>query len=226
MRNTNKRLYDLLNYINECQQTNYYNPSIREMCEKCGVSSTCTIAYYIKKLINLGLLSKEDLKSRALTILKPKEEWNTILNIKDNEFSPETYTTNLKSNSNEQRTICVPLIGKVTAGIPIWAHEEFEDCYELPYSLFNKNDLFMLNVKGESMINAGIFNGDQVVVEKQSTAENGEIVVALVDDSATIKRFYKENNQFMLKPENDTMKPIYCNDVQILGKVVGLIRKM
>ncbi|MBQ8749021.1 MAG: transcriptional repressor LexA [Clostridia bacterium] len=228
MRRTNAKLYDLLEYIDDCQKRDYYSPSIREMCDYIGVSSTCTVAYYIKKLCDIGLLSKENLKSRALKILKPKEEWAKILNISSTNFIKCDFSLpTIESDAEiaDTKFIPVPLIGKVTAGLPILAHEEYDDVYNLPYSLFCKHDLFMLNVKGESMIKAGINDGDKIVVTKQNTADNGDIVVALVEDSATVKRFYKENGRFKLQPENDTMQPIYCDEVTILGKVVGLIRQ-
>lgn len=118
----------------------------------------------------------------------------------------------------------IPLIGTVTAGQPIFAYENYEDYYSFPADSFKGSDLFMLNVQGSSMINAGIFNGDKIIVRKQSHAENGEIIVALLDDSATVKRFYKHGNYIVLHPENETMQDIIVDDVVILGKVIGLVR--
>ena len=119
----------------------------------------------------------------------------------------------------------IPLLGQVAAGVPILAEENYEEVYEFSENLFNKRDeLFMLTVKGESMINAGIFDKDKIVVRKQNYANNSDIVVAMINGSATVKRFYKENNRIRLQPENDFMQPIYCVDVDILGKVIGLIR--
>mgnify|MGYP002915432466 CR=1 FL=1 len=120
----------------------------------------------------------------------------------------------------------IPVLGQITAGQPILATENYEDLYYLPANLFKGNGLFILNVVGDSMINAGIFNGDKVVIRKQETAENGEIVAALIDDSATIKRFYKEDGHYRLQPENPTMEPMYFDEVSIIGKVIGLIRNM
>lgn len=127
---------------------------------------------------------------------------------------------------NRREMVQVPMIGTVAAGEPILAQEHIEDYFPIPAEILPNADTFMLNVKGESMINAGIFDGDQVIVEQTNTAENGEIVVALVDDSATVKRFYKENGHYRLQPENDSMNPIIVDHVEILGRVIGLFRMM
>ncbi len=118
----------------------------------------------------------------------------------------------------------VPIIGTITAGEPILAQEHIEDYFPIPVEMLPNAVVFMLKVSGESMINAGIYNGDTVIVEQRSTAKNGDIVVAMVEDSATVKTFYKEKNYYRLQPENDTMDPIICENVEILGKVIGLVR--
>ena len=128
--------------------------------------------------------------------------------------------------SLKQKVVNVPLIGTVAAGQPIFASENYEDMYSIPNNFFMGEDLFMLNVKGDSMINIGMFDGDKIVVRKQETADNGDIVVALVDDSATVKRFFKRNGEIILHPENDDMQDFVFKDVQILGKVVGLMRNI
>ena len=128
--------------------------------------------------------------------------------------------------SLKQKVVNVPLIGTVAAGQPIFATENYEDMYSIPNNFFMGDDLFMLNVKGDSMINIGMFDGDKIVVKKQETADNGDIVVALVDDSATVKRFFKKNGEIILHPENDDMQDFIFKDVQILGKVVGLMRNI
>lgn len=128
--------------------------------------------------------------------------------------------------SLKQSTVSVPLIGTVAAGEPIFATENYEGLYALPSNFFYGDELFMLNVKGDSMINIGMFDGDKIVVKKQETADNGDIVVALVDDSATVKRFFKRNGKFILHPENDDMSDFVFDEVQILGKVIGLIRNI
>ncbi|MCD8040454.1 MAG: transcriptional repressor LexA [Clostridia bacterium] len=128
--------------------------------------------------------------------------------------------------SLKQQTVNVPLIGTVAAGQPIFAMENYEDVYNLPSNFFGAGEMFMLTVKGDSMINIGILNGDKIVVRRQDTADNGEIVVALVDDSATVKRFYKRDGKFVLHPENDYMEDMIFDDVSILGKVIGLLRNI
>ena len=128
--------------------------------------------------------------------------------------------------SLKQKVVNVPLIGTVAAGQPIFATENYEDMYSIPNNFFTGDDLFMLNVRGDSMINIGMFDGDKIVVKKQETAENGDIVVALVDDSATVKRFFKRNGEIVLHPENDDMQDFVFKDVQILGKVIGLMRNI
>lgn len=125
-----------------------------------------------------------------------------------------------------QNVTKVPLIGTVAAGEPIFAQENYEDYFSIPSNIFNDDDLFMLNVSGSSMINVGIYNGDKIIVKKQEVADNGDIVVALVDDSATVKRFFKRNGKIILHPENDDMQDFIYDDVMILGKVVGLIRSL
>lgn len=128
--------------------------------------------------------------------------------------------------SINQKAIKVPLIGTVAAGEPIFAQENYEDYYSIPSNLFDDDDLFMLTVKGSSMINIGMYEGDKIIVKKQPVAENGDIVVALVDDSATVKRFFKRDGKFILHPENDDMSDFVYDEVSILGKVVGLIRSL
>ena len=128
--------------------------------------------------------------------------------------------------SLKQKVVNVPLIGTVAAGQPIFATENYEEMYSIPNNFFMGEDLFMLNVKGDSMINIGMFDGDKIVVKKQKTADNGDIVVALVDDSATVKRFFKRNGEIILHPENDNMQDFVFKEVQILGKVVGLMRNI
>ncbi len=128
-------------------------------------------------------------------------------------------------NFKKNASVNIPLIGTVTAGQPIFAYENYEDYYSFPADSFKGSGLFMLNVQGESMIDAGIYNGDKIIVRKQETAENGDIVVALIEDSATVKRFYKRDGRFVLHPENETMADIIVDEVSILGIVVGLVRK-
>lgn len=134
--------------------------------------------------------------------------------------------TKRRAVSLKQNTVAVPLVGTVAAGQPIFAQENYEETYSLPTNFFSGEDLFMLTVQGDSMINIGMYEGDKIVVKKQNSADNGDIVVALVDDSATVKRFFKRDGKIILHPENDEMEDFIFDEVSILGKVVGLIRSM
>lgn len=189
----------VFNFVSSFIERHSYPPSIREICSAVGISSTATVHDCIARLIKGGRLVKPEGKKRAYEI------------VKKNAAKP---------------TVTVPLVGKITAGTPIEAVENIEDLYPLPDGLFGKGELFMLNVEGDSMINAGIFDGDTIVVKQQQTAENGEIVAAMINGEATVKRFYKENKHFRLQPENDNMSPIITAEAEILGIVVGLIRKI
>lgn len=202
MKKIEQNLDKLLQYICDCRDNKNCLPSVREMANFLGVKSTSTISYYLEILEKRGVIKKDSTsKARAFEIVG-------------------------KENEPQVQLIQVPLVGTVTCGTPILAVENYESIYSFPQNLFNCNDLFMLQAEGNSMINAGINNGDYIVVHKQSSAENGDIVVAMVDYHATVKRFYREANRFRLQPENDSMSPIYTTNVIILGKVVGLIRKM
>ena len=146
--------------------------------------------------------------------------------LKDEGYISKSPNKNRAVNFKKNSSINIPLIGTVTAGQPIFAYENYEDYYSFPAASFHGTDLFMLNVQGTSMIDAGIFDGDKIIVHKQSSAENGEIVVALIDDSATVKRFYKRDGYYVLHPENETLQDIMVDHVEILGKVVGLVRNL
>ena len=197
----------LYEFIKSYQYSNGFPPTVREMCKAIKVSSTSTIFYYLNKLENSNKIKKNPNKNRALVIVEQANTITTIQPIDD---------------SNMTR---IPVLGTVTCGEPILAVQTSEEYFMVSPTLFKGNDLFMLTAKGDSMINAGIFDGDKIVLRQQSTADNGDIVAALIDDSATIKRFYKENGHFRLQPENDDFEPIIVDNVQILGKVVGLVRK-
>lgn len=196
----NKTSEKLLQFIINYKNNNGFNPSIREMCEALSLSSTSTIFYYLNILEKEGKIHKTGLKSRAIEIIE---------------------------EDNEVVTKGVPLVGTVAAGIPITAEENIEEYIDIPEGYFSltNDDLFMLKVKGDSMINAGIFEGDTIVVKKQTHAENGEIVVALLDDSATVKRFYKDKDSIRLVAENPAYSPIVSKDITILGIVQGLMRR-
>ena len=193
----------VLNYIHKQVEDHGYPPTVREICSAVGLSSTSTVHGHISRLIEQGFLQKDPSKPRALEITSKGLD---ILGVKPIQKE-------------------IPMLGVVTAGQPILAIENATEFFAIPPSIQDNNDLFMLTIRGTSMIKAGIFNGDQVIVRKQSTAKNGDIVIAMNDDNeATCKRFYKEKTRFRLQPENDTMEPIFLDNVKILGKVVGLFR--
>lgn len=179
-----------------------YPPSVREICEAVNLRSTSSVHAQLATLERKGYIRKDPTKPRAIEILD------------DNFYGAR------------QETINVPIVGNVAAGEPIFADQNITDYFTLNAEFLpSGSNVFMLNVHGESMINVGILNGDMVLVSEQSTARNGEIVVALVGDSATVKTFYKEDGYYRLQPENDTMEPIIVKEVQILGKVIGLYRR-
>lgn len=200
--NHDSKQIEILRYIYETVENRCFPPTVREICAAVHLSSTSTVHGHLSRLERKGLLIKDATKPRAIEVTKKGKE---VLGIKPKE---------------------IPVVGDVTAGQPILAVEDIEDYFPLPPDLgTDASDLFMLKVHGESMINAGILNGDNVIVRKQSTANNSEIVVAMTDENeATIKRFYKEKGHYRLQPENDTMAPIILPNVHILGKVVGLYR--
>lgn len=194
MKNNPKR-EKIFNFIHDYVQTNNYPPSIREICKALNISSTATVAYNIDKLKDEGRLSKTSFKNRTLSVSSTKPE-----------------------------TVSIPLVGQVAAGIPILATEHIEDTFIFPKTMFRGDNLFMLRVKGDSMIDAGIFDGDKIIVRQQNSADRGQIVVALVGDEATVKRYYPENGHIRLQPENSTMDPIIVPSCQVLGLVIGSIR--
>lgn len=195
----------ILKVLKKLIAKNGYPPTVREIGEEANLSSPATIHFHLKKLEEKGYIKKDDNKNRTIEILVPNEY--------------------LEKNEG---VVDVPLLGKVTAGTPIEAIETPDEFFSLPISLVNtKNEVFTLKVSGKSMINVGIFDGDILIVEKRNTARNGETVVAMNSEGeATVKTFYKENGYFRLQPENDTMEPIILKEVTILGKVVGLYRKL
>ncbi len=190
---------------------NGYSPSIREIGEGVGLKSPATVYAHIENLKALGVLEKTAMKNRALS----------ITGMKGNSTSSKKNTDEVENSE----TAFVPVLGKVAASQPIFATENIERTFPLPIDMIGNSDTFMLKVQGESMINAGILDGDYIIVKRQPSAENGDMVVALIDDEATVKTFYKEDGYFRLQPENDTMQPIIVNQMTILGKVTGLIRQ-
>ena len=196
MNNLTEREKQIYNYILNCINTSGYSPSVRDICAALNIKSTSTVHFYLEKLKQKGYLKKADNISRSLR--------------------PETL----------EKVYKVPIIGKVTAGIPITAIENYEGYYSFSSvsEKYEPDSLFALKVSGESMIEAGILDGDLVVVEKTPVAENGRIIVALVDDEATVKTFYKENGKYRLQPENSAMEPIIVDEVMVLGRVVASVR--
>lgn len=197
----------LLNFIKEYLNENGYPPTVREMCKAIKVSSTSTIFYYLNKLENSNKIKKNPNKNRALEIVDNDQSIANISTINTDNFTR------------------IPVLGTVTCGDPILAVQTSEEYFMVSPTLFKGDDLFMLTAQGDSMINAGIYSGDKIVLKQQSYANNGDIVAALIDESATIKRFFKEDGHYRLQPENDAMEPIIVDNVQIIGKVVGLVRK-
>ncbi len=193
---------EILEYIKDTILRKGYPPAVREICEAVHLKSTSSVHSHLSALEEKGYIRRDPTKPRTIEIL-------------DDTF-----------NFNRREMVNIPLIGTVAAGEPIIAEERIEDYFPFPAENLPNSETFMLKVKGESMVNAGILPGDQLIVEQRSTAINGEIVVALVDDSATVKRFFKEKNYYRLQPENDAMEPIISDHVEILGKVIGLIRMM
>ncbi|NMA51019.1 MAG: transcriptional repressor LexA [Mollicutes bacterium] len=204
-KNLSKRQKDVLDFIKKYSAKNGYPPTIREICKGVGLSSTATVFVHVKNLENLGVLKSSNNKFRTLELLV------------DNEYEKK----------NEE-VVKVPLLGKVTAGNPITAIEMPNEFFFLPsYLVPPSKEIFTLHVSGDSMINAGIFDNDYVIVQRQKNANNGQIVVAMNNDNeVTLKRFYKEKGHIRLQPENDTMEPIILDDCEILGIAIGLYRKI
>lgn len=191
----------ILTYIKQSLKDKGYPPSVREICIAVGLSSTSTVHSHLNTLEKKGFIRRDPSKPRTIEVLDEKVNWM------DEHVTP------------------VPIIGKVTAGAPILALENIEDYFPLPNHMVRHQDTYMLSVTGTSMINAGILDGDQIIVRQQHTAQNGDIVVALLEDGVTVKRFFKEKDHIRLQPENDAMAPICRAEVEILGKVIGLFRE-
>ena len=208
----NKREKAILKFIEKQVDAKGYPPSVREIGKAVGLNSTATVHGYLAKLVEKGYIKKEDQKGRTLRLLKGAD--NTEKKKED------------KSFYSGREMVEVPVIGKITAGEPILAVENITDTFPIPIDFVGNSESFMLTVRGESMIEAGILNGDYILVKKQNVANNGEIVVALIGDEATVKTFYKEKDHIRLQPENSTMDPIIVPNCEILGKVAGVFRKM
>ena len=192
---------EILEYIKSEILNRGFPPAVREICEAVNLKSTSSVHSHLETLEKNGYIRRDPTKPRAIEIV-------------DDIF-----------NLTRRELVNVPVVGRVAAGEPILAVENVENYFPIPAEFMPNAQTFMLNVKGESMINAGILDGDQILVQQQSTASNGDIVVALIDDTATVKTFYREDGYYRLQPENDTMDPIIVKDnLQILGKVIGVFR--
>ena len=191
---------EILEYIKGEILSKGYPPAVREICEAVDLKSTSSVHSHLETLEKNGYIRRDPTKPRAIEII-------------DDNF-----------NLTRREVVNVPMIGEVAAGQPLLAVENIDNYFPIPAEFLPNQETFMLKVKGESMINAGIFDGDSILVEKQSDASNGDMVVALVEDSATVKTFFKENGHYRLQPENDTMDPIIVPECQVLGKVIGVFR--
>ena len=199
MQELSAKQQQILSYLKSEVQKKGYPPSVREICQAVGLKSTSTVHAHLSRLEKKGYIRRNPTKPRAIEIL---------------------------DQTDKKDVVEVPIVGTITAGTPILAVQNIEDTFPLPVNFLNYDtDVFMLRVKGESMIEAGIFDRDLILVRQQSSADNGNIVVALLEDSATVKTYYKEKDYIRLQPENATMSPIITKDVKVLGKVIGLFRK-
>ena len=195
-----KKQLEILQYIKEQILKRGFPPAVREICEAVNLKSTSSVHSHLETLEKNGYIRRDPTKPRAIEILD------------------DTFNLTRREMSN------VPLLGRVAAGEPILAVENIENYFPIPVDMLPNKETFLLTVQGESMINAGIFDGDYVLVEKENTARNGDMVVAMIEEGATVKTFYKEDNVFRLQPENDHLEPIILSKVDILGKVIGVFR--
>ncbi|TCL62952.1 repressor LexA [Hydrogenispora ethanolica] len=205
MEDLSERQKLILDYILSELQKKGYPPSVREIGEAVGLSSSSSVHAHLAKLEEMGYLRRDPTKPRAIEVLVGNS-------------SPDTF--------NFGSVKYVPIVGQVTAGQPILAEQNIQDYFPLPADFSVAAEVFMLKVKGDSMINAGIYDGDFVIVNRNPAAQNGEIVVAMLEDEATVKRFYKESDCIRLQPENEKYEPILAPDIRVVGKVIGLFRKM
>ncbi len=207
-----EREQKILDFMKEEIKDKGYPPTVREICAALGIKSTSTVHKDLASLEREGLIKKDPSKPRALMIVEPEEETSDI-----NEYR----------NAERTDVVEIPVVGRVAAGTPILAEENIEDSFPVPSRYVTSGTSFMLTVRGESMVEAGIMDGDYILVQQQNTARNGDIVVAMIDgfeSEATVKTFYKEDGHIRLQPENSTMNPIIVKDVHILGKVTGVFR--
>lgn len=207
-----KRQQAVLDCIEACIREKGYGPTVREICQDLGLSSPSTVHVHLKALEKKGLIKRDPLKSRSIVLAYPLEEEEPVV---ENVIRPSF-----------SKMVDLPLVGNVAAGSPILAEENITDTITLPTDIVGDAPSFLLSVRGDSMIECGINDGDYVVVKEQPVASNGDIVVAIIDDGATVKRFYKEADHIRLQPENSTMEPIITRDCSIAGKVVAVFRRL
>jgi len=208
-----ERQQEILDFLTAFTAKNGYPPSVRDIGAAVGLSSSSTVHSHLSALEDKGYIKRDPSSARAISVISP-------------DGGSSTQKVSGRSDRLPRNVIELPLVGQVAAGTPTLADQNIEDSLFLPTQIVGDTGSFMLTVKGDSMIEAGIFDGDYVVVKEQPTANNGEIVVALIDDEATVKTFYREANRIRLQPENHTMDPIYSCDVLILGKVIALLRSL
>lgn len=209
-----KRQQSIYDYICSYTKDHGYPPSVREIGTAVGLASPSTVHMHLKSLEEKGYIHRDPKKPRTIDIVGASQAA---------ESSQPQVSVSQDPSAN---TIALPLVGRVAAGVPILAEQNVEDMLTLPTSVVGDSSSFILKVRGQSMINAGILDGDYIVVKEQSDAHDGQIVVALIDDSATVKRFYREDGRVRLQPENDMMEPIYVKNPTILGRVTALVRSM
>lgn len=241
-----QRQQEILSFLKSFSAKNGYPPSVREIGDAVGLSSSSTVHSHLNSLENKGYIRRDPSSARALTVIERGEaaaKWTTSAgnaNAADTITGRGVVATSGFGSSGAghasfddgysrrlpRNVVELPLVGRVAAGQPIYADQNIEDSMLLPTQIVGDYSSFLLTVKGESMIEAGILDGDFVVVKEQPTANNGDIVVALIDDEATVKTFYREPDRIRLQPENQSMEPIYARDVTILGKVIALLRTL
>ena len=209
-RKITKRQQQIYDFIRAYQLEKGYPPSVREMAAAVGLSSPSTVHAHLNALEDHGLIKRDKTKPRALELF--------------NEDGSSVSSAAVEHNPS-RGTVSLPLVGRVAAGMPILAEQNVEDTFTVPTEIATDSCSFVLEVHGDSKINAGIFNGDFIIVREQPSAMNGEIVVAMIEGEATVKTFYKEKGRVRLQPENDAMEPIFANNPTILGKVVALMRR-
>ena len=214
-RKITKRQQQIYDFIRSYQTEKGYPPSVREMAAAVGLSSPSTVHAHLSALEAHGLIKRDKTKPRALEVFEQEGNPDNNLDISQESPVPEM-----------RGVVSLPLVGRVAAGMPILAEQNIEDTFTIPTEIASDSSSFILEVHGNSMINVGIYNGDYIIVREQPSAMTGDIVVAMIDGSATVKTFYKERGRVRLQPENDAMEPIFADNPTILGKVVALMRRL